>query len=71
MAGAYDSEFNKPAKYMRALRGGPVLCGAALPSGYGSLGGIKTDHNMQVLTPEGDKLPRPLCMRDGRLRHLR
>ena len=57
MAGAYDSEFNKPARYMKAIRGGKYYVARHFPSGYGSLGGIKTDHNMQVLSADGSKVP--------------
>ena len=57
MAGAYDSEFGKPPKYMKAIKGGRYYVARHFPSGYGSLGGIKTDHNMQVLTEYGDKIP--------------
>ena len=57
MAGAYDKEFNKPAQYMKALYGGKYYVARHFPSGYGSLGGIKTDHNMQVLSCGDEAIP--------------
>ena len=57
MEGRPDEEFGKPAKYMRGLKGGKYYVMRHFPSGYGSLGGIKTNHNMQVLTPDGVKVP--------------
>lgn len=57
MAGAYDKEFNKPSRYMKAVSGGRYYVAKHFPSGYGSLGGIKTDSDMQVLTPDGEKIP--------------
>ena len=57
MAGAYDGEFNKPARYMKAINGGKYYVAKHYPSGYGSLGGIKTDYNMQVLTENGQQIP--------------
>ena len=50
-------EFNKHAKYMKALNGGKYYVARHFPSGYGSLGGIKADHNMQVLTDAGKVIP--------------
>ena len=57
MAGAADKDFGKPARYMKAVSGGRYYVARHFPSGYGSLGGIKTNHNMQVLTADGDKVP--------------
>lgn len=57
MAGSIDTEFGKQAAYMKAISGGRYYVARHFPSGYGSLGGIKTDHNMQVLTSGGDKVP--------------
>ena len=57
MAGAYDKEFNKQSRYIRAIEGGKYYVARHFPSGYGSLGGIKTDSNMQVLTDGGDAIP--------------
>ncbi len=57
MAGAYDKEFNKPSCYMKAIKSGKYYVARHYPSGYGSLGGIRTDHNMQVLTAENDTIP--------------
>jgi len=57
MANQHDKEFGKSGKYMKAITGGRYYVMRHYPSGYGSLGGIKTDHNMQVLTADGGKVP--------------
>jgi fumarate reductase flavoprotein subunit len=57
MDGRADKEFGKPARYMKGFGKGKLYVMRHFPSGYGSLGGIKTDHNMQVLTENGGKIP--------------
>ncbi len=57
MAGAYDEEFGKHPKYMRPLTGGRYYVARHFPSGYGSLGGIKVNADMNCLSEQGDKVP--------------
>ena len=52
-----DSDFGKDARYMNGFKGGKYYVMRHFPSGYGSLGGIKVDHDMQVVTQEGEKVP--------------
>jgi fumarate reductase flavoprotein subunit len=49
----YDEEFSKPRKYLKPLKKGPYYAGKFRAAGYGSLGGIKINHNLQVLDEEG------------------
>lgn len=57
MAGAYDQDFAKPAKYMRAITGEKYYVARHFPSGYGSLGGIQVNENMEVLDEALDPIP--------------
>ncbi len=57
MAGAYDEDFVKPDKYMRPITGEKYYVSRHFPSGYGSLGGIKVNHNMEVLDTVDNKIP--------------
>ena len=52
----YDDDFGKPHRYLRPLEGRlyayRVICGA-----YGSLGGIKIDHDFRVVTQDAEPIP--------------
>lgn len=52
-----DEMFFKKHKYMKPLKGGKYYAARHYPAGYGSLGGVKTNDKMEVLTPEGFKIP--------------
>ena len=56
-AGGYDAKFLKPAKWLRPITGEKFYVARHFPSGYGSLGGIKVNHNMQVLNTEDKPIP--------------
>ena len=53
----YDWQFTKPAKYLKPLLKAPYYVAKHFPSGYGSLGGIQVNENMQVL--DNDLCPMP------------
>ena len=53
----YDWQFTKPAKFLKPLLKGPYYVAKHFPSGYGSLGGIQVNENMQVL--DNDLCPLP------------
>jgi fumarate reductase flavoprotein subunit len=57
MAGGYDWQFCKPARYLKAVEGPKYYVARHYPSGYGSLGGIKVNENMEVLNNDLDKIP--------------
>ena len=56
-AGGYDADFLKPAKYLRPITGEKYYVARHFPSGYGSLGGIKVNYNMQVIGADGKPMP--------------
>ena len=57
-AGGYDADFCKPAQWLQPITGEKYYVARHFPSGYGSLGGIKVNHRMQVLR-EGSETPIP------------
>ncbi|MGI5970687.1 MAG: FAD-dependent oxidoreductase [Oscillospiraceae bacterium] len=57
MCGTVDRQFCKNHKYMRPIKGKKYYAAMWLPSGYGTLGGIRTNDKMEVLTEEGFKIP--------------
>jgi len=57
MANSIDEDFGKAPQYMKALTGKKYYVARHFPSGYGSLGGIKTNHNMNCVTSEGNTVP--------------
>lgn len=57
MCDSTDTKFNKPRDYMRPLKKGPYYAGRMLPSGYGTLGGIKINHRMEAVGENGKKVP--------------
>ncbi|SMP42935.1 FAD-dependent oxidoreductase [Anoxynatronum buryatiense] len=52
-----DDMFFKKHKYMKPLKGGKYYVARHYPAGYGSLGGVKTNDNMEVLDAKGIKIP--------------
>lgn len=52
-----DEFFFKPHKFMKPLRGKKYYAARHFPAGYGSLGGVMVNDKMEVLTPEGIKIP--------------
>ncbi len=52
-----DNFFFKKHKYMKPLKGKKFYVARHFPAGYGSLGGALTNDKMEVLTPEGSKIP--------------
>lgn len=52
-----DSMFFKKHKFMKPLKGKKYYAARHYPAGYGSLGGVKTNDKMEVLTPAGLKIP--------------
>lgn len=49
-----DTLFNKPKKYMRAIKKGPYYAGRFFPSAYGTLGGFKVNYKLEVENTSGD-----------------
>lgn len=62
MAGQFDLDFFKPARYMKPIRGGKYYVARYTPCGCGALGGVMTDENMSVLTQEGEVIPGLYCV---------
>ena len=56
-AGGYDADFCKPARYLKAVTGPKYYVARHFPSGYGSLGGLQVNENMEVLNTALDKIP--------------
>ncbi len=48
----YDDDFCKPRKYLVPITGDKFYACKYLPGAYGSLGGIKINHRLEVLTPD-------------------
>lgn len=57
MCDSADTLFYKPQKYMKPIEKGPFYAGLFRPGAYGTLGGIKVDEDMHVLTAEWEKIP--------------
>ena len=55
--GGYDADFLKPARYLRPIIGDKYYVARHFPSGYGTLGGIKVNCNMEVISMEGKVMP--------------
>ena len=53
----YDWQFTKPAKFLKPILKAPFYAAKHYPSGYGSLGGIQVNENMQVLNNDLDPIP--------------
>lgn len=56
-AGGYDADFCKPERWLRPITGDKYYVARHFPSGYGSLGGVKVNHNMQVISSEDKPIP--------------
>jgi fumarate reductase flavoprotein subunit len=52
-----DDLFFKKHKYVKPLAGGRLYAAKHFPAGYGSLGGVMVNDLLEVLTPEGRKIP--------------
>ncbi|MBE5889999.1 MAG: FAD-dependent oxidoreductase [Lachnospiraceae bacterium] len=57
MCDSADTQFYKPRKFMKPIRKAPFYAGAFRPSGYGTLGGIKVNDDMEVLKDNWEKIP--------------
>ena len=57
MCEARDSLFYKKPEYMRPIAKGPFYAAKMRPGGYGTLGGIKVNHRMEVVTDDFRKIP--------------
>jgi len=51
-----DSQFFKPYKYLRPLKGTTFYVARHFPAGYGSLGGVNVNDKMEVLDTKGLKI---------------
>lgn len=52
-----DTLFGKPHKFLKPLLGPKFYAVALVPSGYGSLGGIKINYKTEVITDKFDPIP--------------
>jgi fumarate reductase flavoprotein subunit len=52
-----DNFFFKKHKYLKPFKGKKFYAARHFPAGYGSLGGVKINDNMEVLNAEGMKIP--------------
>lgn len=57
MCDTSDTLFGKPQEYMRPIEKGPFYAAKFRPGGYGTLGGIKVNHKMEVLTDDWEVIP--------------
>ncbi|NTV90546.1 MAG: FAD-dependent oxidoreductase [Clostridiales bacterium] len=57
VSGKYDPYFDKDHNFMVPITGPKYYAARHFPAGYGSLGGIKTNDNLQVVTQEGKVIP--------------
>jgi fumarate reductase flavoprotein subunit len=56
-AGGEDTLFFKKHKYLRPFTGGKLYAAKHFPAGYGSLGGVAVNDMLEVLTPDGKRIP--------------
>jgi fumarate reductase flavoprotein subunit len=52
-----DEDFHKRPLYLRTVKQPPFYAGKAYPGGYGTLGGIKINHRLEVVTEDQDTIP--------------
>ena len=52
-----DEEFFKDSKYMRPLIKAPYYCATLVPSGYGTVGGIRINENCEACDENFDPIP--------------
>ncbi len=53
----HDELFSKNYKYLRPVKQPKFYCAKYFPGAYGSLGGIKTNYKLEVLTKDFDVIP--------------
>lgn len=53
----YDWQFTKDHRFLKPITTAPFYVARHFPSGYGSLGGIQVNENMQVLNNDLDPIP--------------
>ncbi|NTV90197.1 MAG: FAD-binding protein [Clostridiales bacterium] len=53
----YDELFDKNRKFLKPIDKAPYYVGRLLPGAYGTMGGIKVNHKLEVLTPDFDVIP--------------
>jgi fumarate reductase flavoprotein subunit len=53
----YDWQFTKDHRFLKPITTAPYYVARHFPSGYGSLGGIEVNENMQVLNNDLDPIP--------------
>ncbi len=53
----YDWQFTKDHRFLKPIKQGPYYVARHFPSGYGSLGGIEVNENMQVLKDDFSAIP--------------
>ena len=53
----YDAQFGKRQDYMKPIVKPPFYACKFFPGAYGTLGGIKVNHYMEVIDPEFDPIP--------------
>jgi len=56
-AKGHDDVFNKSYRLLRPIKTGKFYAMRLIPSGYGSLGGIKINHRTEVLNKDWKKIP--------------
>lgn len=56
-AHGFDADFCKPSRWLRPITGTKFYVARHFPSGYGSLGGIKVNHNMEVISADNKVIP--------------
>lgn len=56
-ANGYDWQFTKDHRFLKPITTAPYYVARHFPSGYGSLGGIQVNENMEVLDTQLDKIP--------------
>lgn len=56
-ANGYDWQFTKDHRFLKPITTPPYYVARHFPSGYGSLGGIQVNENMEVLNQELDPIP--------------
>jgi fumarate reductase flavoprotein subunit len=55
--GGYDKQFTKDHRFMKPITTAPFYVARHYPSGYGSLGGLTVNENMQVLNDALNPIP--------------
>lgn len=56
-ANGYDWQFTKDHRFLKPITTAPFYVARHFPSGYGSLGGIQVNENMEVLNNDLDPIP--------------